>query len=243
MEMHLSQVGGAAISEKGMGNIFRTLAMALLCSGGVIGCASTTPKSELDVSVRAAESVLAGFQGDPAKELLRDKLKEAKAILIVSPGVDRGVVLARKEYDGKWSSPAFYRITKVEASGGASGGAGFTAGKQDIELIALAMTDKALDWFMSPQLPGKSSMSILRAGAGTSGGGRADVVLFLKPEADGRRVHIEGANIGGAFVSFDKAGNQSYYGRPATPAEILILQSLTNPDAAALQKAVAEAAQ
>jgi SH3 domain-containing YSC84-like protein 1 len=235
----------AGFLETVMGKtIFRILALVLLCSTGFAGCASAPAKKELDASVRAAESVLAGFQDDQVKEALRDRLKKAKAIMIVSPGVDRGVVLARKEPAQEWSGPAFYHVTRIEAAGGASGGAGFTAGKQNIELIALAMTDKALAWFMSPQLPGASGMTFLHVPSASGGGGRpTDMVLFTRTEASGRAGNAGITNFDGTIVSPDKAGNQSYYGRPATPAEILIMQSVTSPDAASLQEAVAAAAQ
>lgn len=222
--------------------IFRVFTVTLLCSV-LAACASGPPRRDLDASVLAAQNLLAKFQNDPENEVLRDKLKEAKAILIVNPGIDRGVVLARKDDNQEWCGPAFYRITRMEAAGGGTGGAGFTAGRQDLELIALAMTDKALAWFMSPQLPGTSDMTFLPV-TGTSSGGRgtADIVLFTRPEARKRISHFDGSNFDGAFVTIDQAGNQSYYGRPATPSEILIIQSVTSPNASSIQKAVAEAA-
>lgn len=222
--------------------IFRVLAVTLLCSTVFAGCASGPAKNDLDASVRAAQSVLAKFQSDPTKEVLRDRLKEAKAILIVSPGEDRGVVLARQENDQGWSSPAFYRVTRLEAGRGATA-AGFSAGEQDLEMIAFAMTDKALAWFMAPQLPGTGALTVSHA-TGTSGGGNgaADMVLLTRTDAGGRTGRSGDSNFAGTYVSIDKAGNQSYYGHPATPAEILNMQSVASPDAASLQKAVEAAA-
>lgn len=224
-----------------MGNsMSRIIALALLCASAFAGCSSAPPKSELDASVSAAQNVLARFEADPVNAELRDRLRDAKAVLIVSPGMARGVVLARRNGQG-WSGPAFYYVTRLEAAGGGTGGAGFTAGKQDLEMIAVAMTDKAMAWFMSPRLPGESGLALLSMPNTSGGGGRpADMVLFNRTETGKRAATFDNTTL----VSIDRAGNQTYYGRDATPSDILVTQSVTSPSpgAVSLQKAMAAAA-
>lgn len=217
--------------------------MLVCLSIALTGCASAPPQSNVQSSVRAAEATLAGFQSDPEKESLRKNLKEAKAILIVSPHIARGVVLSRDAATQEWSAPAFYQVVRIEAAGGTGGrigGAGITAGEQNLELIALAMTDKALQWFLSPQVPGTGDMNVVAGGSkmATSGGGvsgTVDMVVFASSKMkEAKRI----GSLANTIVSIDKAGNQSYYGSPVTPADILVKRSVSNPDAESLQQAV-----
>lgn len=216
------------------------LAVAFLC---MTGCASEPASGKLDASVQAARQVLAGFRNDPMKEALRDGLRKARAILIVSPGVDRGVVLVRGN-EQEWRGPVFYRITRLETAGGTTGGTGFTVGKQDLELIALAMTDKGVAWFMSPRLPGQSGLNVWHA-THASGGSRkaADMVLFTRSASGNPTGRVARIDLNSTIISIDKEGNQAYYGRPVTPAEILSMQNAASPDAVSLRDAVASAAQ
>lgn len=224
--------------------IFRRVEWILIfLSAALAGCASGPPQRDLQSSVRAAEATLAKFQNDPEMASLRENMKDAKAILIVSPRVARGVVLTRGKGTQSWSGPAFYQVARIEATGGTGGrigGGGFAVGEQNLELIALAMTDKALEWLLAPQLPGMAGMNVAAASgpAATSGGGTsrtADVVIFVPSKLKDAE---EIGSLRNTIVSIDKAGNQSYYGSPVTPADILVKRSVSNPDAEPLQKAV-----
>jgi lipid-binding SYLF domain-containing protein len=215
------------------------LAVAALCCFGFVGCGSAPPLREMDASISAAQSLLASFQTEPTKNLLREKLRDAKAVLIIIPGMSRGVALTQNEIMHEWRGPAFYYITREQAAGGSSSGAGFSAGKQDLELVVLAMTDKALSWLMSPKPPETAGMKFLQAGdmLGSGGQGSADMILFAKGDP-GKRVH----DLGSTVVSIDKAGNQAYYGHLMTPAEIFASRNVDRADAVSLQKSVMAAA-
>jgi lipid-binding SYLF domain-containing protein len=224
----------------GCKTMHRFVAAMLLCFIGFSGCASEPTKQDFDASIRAANSVLARFENDPAASALHGKLKAAKAILIVSAGLDRGVALARADSSQTWSTPAIYRVTHLMAAGRAMGGSGFTAGKPNLDLIVLAMTDKALNWMKSPKLPGQDDMVVM-AMTGDSGEreyGKADMLLFSKEDAVRSQRFF-----GEIFVSVDKVANQSLYGKPLSLAEIFSIKSAPNSDAASLQKTVVTATQ
>lgn len=215
----------------------------MMCIGlsvALAGCAAGPRQESLQSSVQAAQGTLAKFQGDPLIEpLLRKNMKEAKAVLIVTPRVMRGVVLTREGGTQKWSGPAFYQVTNIAAAGGrAAGGMGFTTGEQDLELVGLAMNDKALNWLLAPTVPGSGGVSL----AEVRGNERpsADMLLFSASQVvrNGARV----GQLSHTILSIDKAANQSYYGRAATPADILIKHSVSNPNAEPLRKSVAAAA-
>jgi lipid-binding SYLF domain-containing protein len=216
--------------------ISRRAGVVILCLSLVFtGCSSMPGMQDVQASVREAETTLTAVQNDSELKSFRDSMKNAKAVFIVTPRRARGVVLARDEGTQTWNGPAFYTVTRVEAAGGRVGTLGFSAGEQDLELVALAMTGKAVNWFLSPTLPGKGELNIV-AGTGGSASG-ADMVVFDRSKGAGRAGKLEGT-----IVSIDHAANQAYYGSPVTPADILVRHSVSNPDAASLRKAVAGAA-
>jgi lipid-binding SYLF domain-containing protein len=192
---------------------------------------------DVQASVRDAETTLAAVQNDPEMKSFRDSMKEAKAIFIVTPHRARGLVLARDEGTQTWNGPAFYTVTIVDPTvTGRMGTMGFSAGEQDLELVALATTDQAANWLLSPTLPGKGVLNIL-TGAGEPTRGAADMVVFDRSKHSGRA-----GNLQGTIVSIDHSANQAYYGRPVTPADILVRHSVSRPDASSLRNAVAGAA-
>lgn len=211
------------------------LLVCLACLATLAGCASGPTHRELDASIRAAESTLSNVQETSRTEVLRAYLKRAKAVFIVSSGEPRAIALARSDAEDGWSGPAFYNITEISASGKAAGGSGFAAVRHRFELVALAMSDKAMDWLVAPRLPGKTDLNIIAAGAlrGRSAV-EADLVVFATRE--GAR---EMAEFGTPLITVDRAANQSFYGHLVTPADILINQSVDNPEAVHLQDALA----
>ncbi|MDB5772212.1 MAG: hypothetical protein JWM42_2586 [Burkholderia sp.] len=214
----------------------RAETVALCLSFAFTGCSSMPGMRDVQASVHEAESTLAAVQNDPEMTSFHDSMKEAKAVFIVTPRLARGVVLARDESTQTWNGPAFYTVTRVEAAGTRVGTFGFSAGEQDLDLVALAMTGKAVNWFLSPTLPGKGELNFV-ADTGGPAHGAADMVVFDRSKASGRARNLEGT-----IVSVDKTANQAYYGSPVTPSDILVRHSVSNPDAASLRQAVAGAA-
>lgn len=204
------------------------------------GCSSMPGMRDVQTSVREAESTLAEVQNDPEMKSFGDSMKEAKAVFIVTPRHTRGVVLVREEGAQMWNGPAFYTVTSLEPGGRGAGTMGFSAGEQNLDLVALAMTDKAVNWLLSPTLPGKGGLNIVAGTGGSAGGsarGAADMVVFDQSKASNRIGNLEGI-----IFSIDHTANQAYYGSSVAPADILVRHTVSNPDAASLRQAVAGAA-
>lgn len=217
--------------------ISRTVGVAVACLSLWFSACSSAPRSpDPQAAVNEAESSLAGIQNDPEMKSLRDSMREAKAVVIVMPGNPRAVALARDDGKQAWYGPAFYTVTRVEAGGRGAGPFGFTAGEQNLDLLVLAMTSKAVNWLLSPTLPGKGELNIAAGGPGSTRGA-ADMVVFDRSKASGG-----GSNLEGTIFSIDQAANQRYYGKPVTPDDILVRHSVSNPAAASLRKTVAESA-
>jgi lipid-binding SYLF domain-containing protein len=105
-------------------------------------------------------------------------------------------------------------------------------------MVALVMTDKALNSFLSNdfKLGGDVSVAAGPVGAGTGAPITADMVVYVRSKG-----LYAGLNLSGSVVSVDDAANQAFYGRPVTPPDILIKHSATNPAGEALAHDVARA--
>ncbi len=216
-----------AIFKKGLG---AACVFVLLLAG----CASTGTRDEARASVKAAEETLANFQRDPDMTWLQQNMKKAKAVM-VSPNIFQagfivggsggsGVVLARGGPNG-WSGPAFYKI--------ATANVGLQAGAQSSEMVALIMTEKALNSLLSTsfKLGGDISVAAGPVGAGVGAPITADMVVFTRSKG-----LYGGLNLDGTVISIDEAGNRSFYGRPATPVDILVKRTVSSPDGMALAR-------
>lgn len=214
--------------------------IAIWLTALLAGCASTQTQQDTQQSVKAAEETLSNFQRDPEMKWLQQNMKNAKGLLI-SPRLlkagfifggsgGQGIVVARG--DGKqWAGPAFYKIGTASV--------GFQAGVESSEMVALIMTEKALNSLMSTsfKLGGDVSVATGPIGAGASAPVTADVVAFTRSKG-----LYGGLNLDGTVITIDEKGNQSYYGRPVTPVDILVKHSATSPDSASLLKAAAAGA-
>jgi lipid-binding SYLF domain-containing protein len=105
-------------------------------------------------------------------------------------------------------------------------------------MVALVMTDKALNSFMSTdfKLGGDVSVAVGPVGAGTGAPITADMVAYVRSKG-----LYGGLNLNGSVVSIDDAANQAFYGRQVTPVDILVKQTATNAAGNALAQDIARA--
>jgi lipid-binding SYLF domain-containing protein len=170
---------------------------------------------------------------DPDMGWFREHVGQAKAVMI-SPqilkagfifGASGGsaLVIAHNPSETAWNGPAFYRI--------ASGSFGLQAGAQASEMVALIMTDKALNSLLSTsfKLGGDVSIAAGPVGVGTGAPITADMVVYTRSKG-----LYGGINLDGTVISIDDGSNRAYYGQAATPVDILVRRSVSNPYGATL---------
>lgn len=192
--------------------------------------------------VEKAKLTVEQFQTDSNMGSLRDLAKKAKGMLILPQMVraafivggsgGSGVLMARDEKAGKWNGPAFYTL------GGAS--FGFQAGADAAEVVILAMTERGVTKLLSPQVKLGADVSVA---AGPVGGGAsaataglsADLISFSMAKG-----LYGGFSVDGSVAGVRAALNEAYYGKPVTPADILIKGAVKNPHANGLMGAVAK---
>ena len=200
---------------------------------GLAACASSPTQNETRARVDAARTTLSNFMRDPDMGWFREHVGQARAVMI-SPQIlkvgliwggsgGQALVIAHNRNGTAWNGPAFYRI--------ASGSFGLQAGAQASEMVALIMTDKALDSLLSTsfKLGGDVSIAAGPVGIGTGAPVTADMVVYTRSKG-----LYGGVNLDGTVISVDDGGNRAYYGQAATPVDILVTRSVSNPYGATL---------
>jgi lipid-binding SYLF domain-containing protein len=191
--------------------------------------------------VTAAETTFDNFVRDPDMKWLHENIARAKAVLI-APTIakvgfilggsgGRAVLLMRDAKTGNWTGPAFYSL--------ATGSIGFQAGVEVSEMVSLVMTDKGLASLLagSFKLGGDASVAAGPVGAGAKQSVQSDLVAFSRSKGI-----YGGLNLDGTVVSRSEEWNKTYYKQAASTQDILVTQSVKNPQADKLRKEVATAA-
>jgi len=191
------------------------------------GCASTHTLDDARSTADASQATLDRFVKDPEMTWMRDNLPRAKAVLI-SPRIlqagfifgasgGNAVLYARTAGGAGWAGPAFYKL--------GTGSIGLQIGAEAAEMVAVVMTDKALNSFLSNsfKLGGDVSVAAGPVGAGTGAPITADMVVYVRTKG-----LYGGLNLSGSVISLDDGGNAAFYGSVVTPVDILVKHSATN---------------
>lgn len=193
--------------------------------------------------VEKARMTLQNFMTVDEMQGFRDLMKSARGVFI-TPQVLKGafifgasggsgVFLAYDSQTGRWSDPAFYTMGEVSF--------GLQIGGQSSEIILLAMTTRGISAFMSNSLKLGADASIAAGSVGMGAEAAtanlsADILSFSRNKGIYGGISLEGA-----VIATRNSLNQAFYGKPVTPTDILILHSVSNPQASDLVKAVTQA--
>ena len=188
--------------------------------------AADSPADAQQLVVESGET-LDHFIADPDMTWFRDHVDDAKGLFICSKIVRAGfifggsggrcVFVAKGEHG--WNGPAFY--TSATAS------AGFQAGVDVAEVVALAMTQKAVDSLMSSEFKAGAGASVAAGpvGAGTAAQ-TSDFLVYTRNKGV-----YGGVDVSGAVIKPTTDFNTAYYGKPVTPIDIIAKGSVHNPQA------------
>jgi len=171
----------------------------------------------------------------------KDNLKNAKGFLIYPQVLKAGFILGgsggtgilvvKNAKTGDWSEPAFYTIGSVSF--------GLQIGGESAEVIMMVMSQKAVDslFTSSVKLGGDTSIAVGPVGAGAKGAVTADIISFAKSKG-----LYAGLNFEGSVLGVRESLNKAYYGKGASPVEIIVEKKVSNKGSeklrAALKKAV-----
>lgn len=187
------------------------------------------PQHLVDSATLALEDLMGGTAGGQAQAYLR----KAKAAVIcpnifkggfIFGGEGGGCVMSARTANGSWSFPALYNL------GG--GSFGLQIGVQNAEVLMLVMTDGGLNALLNSQFKFGADAGISVASFGTGVNGsmstalNADIISFSKSQG-----LYGGISLGGAMLSNDSAGDQSYYGTALGARQIVVNGQGQNPGA------------
>ena len=194
--------------------------------------------TEQNQLVEKARLTIEAFTTDESvKDEVRSFSKEAKGLFIV-PQLLRGalvfggaggsgVLVVRDEKTGTWSQPAFYNIGAVTF--------GLQAGGDASELIFVVRTQRGLEQFYRSdfKLGAETGLSIGPVGGSASVAGiTADIVSYGRTKGA-----FAGMAVDGLVVAVSTESNESYYGKPVRPVDILVKNAVSNPKSAGLHTA------
>jgi lipid-binding SYLF domain-containing protein len=208
------------------------LVLLFVCGSNV----AATEKSETELLVEQAATIVEGFGIDPDLNWFREKVTEAKALLIIPQSLKgafiiggsggSGVLIARSSETGQWGYPAFYTLGAVSV--------GLQIGAEASEVILMVMTDRGMESLLTSSFKLGADVTLA---AGPVGGGAkaatADILSYSRSKGA-----FVGASLDGAIVKTRDEKNEAYYGKPASPTDILIRKNVTNPQASRLRVAV-----
>ncbi len=211
-------------------------AAALLSATPALGAEDEVGPQEL---VDKATKTVEDFKADPDMTWFRDNVDDAKAVMVVpvllkagfifGGSGGHGALLWHDEPSDTWGYPAFYFMGSVTF--------GLQIGGEVAEVVLMAMTEKGRDAFLSTEFKLGADVSVA---AGPVGAGAkaatTDVLAFSRDKG-----LFGGLTIEGAVISPRSEWNQEYYGRSASPSDILVRRNVQNPGANQLRIAIAGA--
>lgn len=218
----------------------KTLLITVSLAAFLITCGSALASDKTDAEniVDKATIVLRSFGSDPDLTWFREKVKEAKAVLIIPQSIKgalfvggsggTGVLVSHDEGAGTWGVPAFYTIGSLSF--------GLQIGGEASEVILLVMTERGMEKLLTSSFKLGADLSVA---AGPVGVGTAvhtaDVLSYSRSKGA-----FGGMAIEGAVVKTRDGYNESYYRKKVSPTDILIRKNVSNPHSDNLRKEIAE---
>jgi lipid-binding SYLF domain-containing protein len=225
---------------KKLGYIINKSLTAFIIISIVFGLSLPVRANDQQALVDRARVTFESFLADPEMSWLKENLHSAKGLLIVPSLLKAGfvfggsggsgVLVVPDAKTGKWSEPAFYTVGSVTF--------GLQIGGEAAEVIMFARTQKGVDRLLTStaKLGGDTSISVGPKGMGA----KSDVVVDMFSFSRSAGAYA-GLSLEGSVVKTREKWNKSYYGQPATPADILIKNAVKNPGTAGLRDALNKA--
>jgi lipid-binding SYLF domain-containing protein len=216
----------------------RTVALSSILA--LAPLAPAVAASEPEKHVIMAEATLSNFLRDPNMSWFQQNLHRVKGVIIVPTVVKAGfifggsggrAVYVARDDKGQWVGPAFYNLSTASV--------GFQIGVEVAEVVIMVMTDKGANSLLATnfKMGGDASVAAGPVGAGTQASTQEDFISYSRSKG-----LYGGLNFEGSVVKTADDWNQTYYGKPVLPPDILIKQSVHNRQADDLLKIVRRAA-
>ncbi len=182
-----------------------------------------------DELVLKSEAVFKSFMTDPNMDWFRNNIGNAKGIFIVPQMIrggliiggsgGSGILLGQDYKTGNWSYPAFYTMGSVSF--------GLQIGADVSEIILMVMTNKGMEAMLSTEFKLGGDVALAAGPVGASAKAQtADVLAYGRSKGAFGGISVEGAVIKPRYKM-----NNSFYGKEVSVVDILINQTVSNPQA------------
>jgi lipid-binding SYLF domain-containing protein len=189
--------------------------------------------------VAASRTTLGHFLADPNMQWVKQHFALAKGVLII-PSQGKGAfiiggsggvgVLLTRDAKGQWSEPAFYRMGSVSI--------GLQAGGSASEVLLFIQSQKGVDSFLSSSFKLGADASVAAGPVGEGAmASTSDILAFSRSKGA-----YAGASFEGSVIKPSDGLNTAFYGKPATPVEILVSGTVASKAAAGLRADLAKVA-
>jgi lipid-binding SYLF domain-containing protein len=188
----------------------------------------------LDKRLEDCANVIEEIMRIPEQDIPRDLLHRCAAIAVfpqlikggffVGGRYGRGIIIARNEETGRWSSPSFFTLL--------GGSYGFQAGVQSVDLI-LFMNRRGLESLLDSKmtLGGDIGFAVgpmgRRSEVGTDAALKAEIQSYSRS-----RGAFAGLSVHGAAIYQDKIANHAFYGMEVSARDVLSIFDISPPDSA-----------
>ena len=216
-----------------------TILAATLLVAAAAG-AMAASEEEAQGIVDKARVVFGGFMRDDNYSWMHGHLKDAKGVLIYPQVLKAGfifggsggtgVLLSREGKTGEWSDPAFYTMGSVSF--------GLQIGGEAAEVVLLVMSQKGMDSLLTSNFKLGGDVSVALGPVG--GGGKSDVTTDFLSFSRSQGLYA-GINLDGSYISVRDSLNKAYYGKEASPLDIIVKHSVSNKGAVPLREELKKA--
>lgn len=219
-----------------------TLAVCALGLATATGSPHAATNAETaHATVKAAQATIHSFENNKTFTTFREALANAKGVLIfpkvlkagfiLGGAGGTGVLMVRDESTGHWVGPAFYTMSTASL--------GLQAGASSAEMVMIVQTQKALDSLYTNKikLGGDASWAVWKEGMGTAASLGVDFIAYSAVKGA-----FAGVSIDGSVLDVRESLNHAFYGKPVTPADILVKRGVSSHGSAGLQDALMKAA-
>ncbi len=190
--------------------------------------------ADLDNRIWESKEILKEYMQMPEQDRIPSSLlKSAKAIAIfpsmvkagfvVAGQYGNGVVLVRDEATGKWSAPAFYRMS--------GGSVGFQIGGQASDAVLVITNERGVRGFLENKFTLGVDASVAAGPVGRDAEGKTDWQMKSSVYSYSRsRGLFAGVALDGMAINEDRDANSSYYGAGSNSESILMKRSVQASD-------------
>jgi SH3 domain-containing YSC84-like protein 1 len=216
-----------------------TTIIGALLLGAAAPVAMAKDEEDGQAIVDKARITLGEFMRDKNYVWLQENIGKAKGVLIYPQVVKAGfvwggsggtgVLLVKDAKTGEWSQPAYYTMGSVSW--------GLQIGGEVAEVILLVNSQKGVDSLLSNKfkLGADASVALGPVGAGAKAE-FADFYSFSKSKGA-----YAGMSLTGSVIDVRSGLNKAYYGKEATPVDILVKGSVSNKGADPLREELKKA--